>query len=164
MSQQGASKQEASQGTTITLAIVKPDGVARGLISECISRFESKGLKVKAAKLVMISESQAKQLYKEHEGKPFYQSLIDLTLSGPAFVMVIEARDAVNVVRSILGATNPREAAPGTIRGDFGTGLPENIIHGSDSDASAKREIAIFFTEEELLDYDRTCDTRLGKE
>ena len=147
-----------------TFSMVKPDGVERGLVGEIVRRIENKGLKIIASKLISMKEEQAKELYREHEGKPFYQGLVDFALSGPIFAMVIEGKEAVTVMRTLMGKTNPREAAPGTIRGDFGTGMPENIIHGSDAEASAEREIKIFFTEDEFLSYTRTNENRLGKE
>ena len=128
-----------------TYLMVKPDGVQRGLCGEIVSRFEKKGLKIIGMKLMTISKETAENHYGEHKGKPFFPSLISYITSGPVVKMVVSGEGAVAKCRSLMGATNPAEAAPGTIRGDFGLIMDENVIHGSDSVASAEREISIFF-------------------
>ncbi len=141
-----------------TYLMVKPDGVQRGLCGEIVSRFEKKGLKLVAMKLMVIPKETAENHYGEHKGKKFYDSLISYIISGPVLAMVWEGDGAVAVCRGMMGKTNPQESAPGTIRGDFGMQTGMNIIHGSDSPESAEREIAIFFKPEELVSYDRTSD------
>jgi nucleoside-diphosphate kinase len=128
-----------------TFIIVKPDAVARGLVGRILSRFEDTGLAFERLEYGMVTAEQAAANYREHEGKPFYGALIDYITSGPVVKMVLRGPDAVSVCRKLIGATNPRDAAPGTIRGDFGLDLDANIVHGSDSPESAEREIAIFF-------------------
>lgn len=141
-----------------TYLMIKPDGVQRGLVGEIMSRFEKKGLKLVAAKLMTISKETAETHYAEHKGKKFFPSLIAYITSGPVFAMVWEGEGAVAVCRSMMGKTNPQESAPGTIRGDYCLVTGLNIIHGSDSPESAAREISIFFKPEELVSYDRTAD------
>ena len=141
-----------------TYLMVKPDGVQRGLCGEILSRFEKKGLKIVAVKLMTISKETAEKHYGEHKGKPFFPSLINYITSGPVFAMVLEGEDAVQICRNMMGKTKPIESAPGTIRGDYTMVTGCNIIHGSDSVESAKREISIFFKPEELVTYDRTAD------
>jgi len=129
-----------------TLVIAKPDAVERGLVGEIVARFERRGLKVVALEMRLIDEATAARHYEEHHGKPFYGDLLSFITRGPAVLMVVEGpEDTWKVVRTMMGATNPREAAPGTIRGDLGIIFTENLIHGSDSAESAKREIGIFF-------------------
>lgn len=128
-----------------TFIICKPDAVERGLIGEILGRFERKGLKIVAAELRTIDAETAGRHYAEHEGKPFYGDLVDFITSGPLVAMVVEGPDAVKSMRSLMGATNPVEAAPGSIRGDFATEIGENIVHGSDSPESAEREVKLFF-------------------
>lgn len=129
-----------------TLVIVKPDGVERRLSGEIIARLERKGLHLVAAELRTISEETARVHYAEHDGKPFFADLVAFITRSPALIMVVEGpSDTYKVVRTLMGATNPAEAAPGTIRGDFGIEMTENLIHGSDSPESAAREIALFF-------------------
>lgn len=129
-----------------TLVIAKPDAVERGLAGEIVSRLERKGLRLVAAELRTIDAETAGRHYAEHEGKPFYDDLVSFIGRSPALVLVVEGpSDTWKVVRTMMGTTNPAEAAPGTIRGDFGIELTENLVHGSDSLASAEREIAIFF-------------------
>lgn len=128
-----------------TLILVKPDGVRRGLIGEVISRIERKGLTVSALELRTISRDTAEQHYAEHAGKPFYSELVEFITGGPLVAMIVEGPDAVKGMRSLMGATNPLDAAPGSIRGDFATVIGENIVHGSDSPDSAEREIGLFF-------------------
>ena len=128
-----------------TYTMIKPDGVRNGHIGEIVNRFERAGLTIEQMKLEMVTPEQAKANYAEHEGKPFYEGLITYITSGPVVKMVVSGEGAVAKVRTLMGATNPAEAAPGTIRGDFGLIMDENVIHGSDSVASAEREINIFF-------------------
>lgn len=138
-----------------TFVMVKPDGVQRGLIGEIISRLERKGLKIVAMKMMKIEESLAKEHYAEHKEKPFFGDLISYITSGPVVAMVVEGKEAVSVVRTLVGQTNPREALPGTIRGDYGMDVGRNVIHASDSLKSADREINLFFKEEEILSYSK---------
>jgi nucleoside-diphosphate kinase len=125
--------------------MIKPDAVARGLIAQIIQRFEDTGLEIERLELGLVTREQAEANYAEHEGKAFYTGLIEYITSGPVVKMVLAGPEAVMVVRKLMGATNPRDAAPGTIRGDFGLMLDANVVHGSDSPESAAREIAIFF-------------------
>jgi nucleoside-diphosphate kinase len=141
-----------------TYLMIKPDGVQRGICGEIVSRFEKKGLKLVAMKLMQIPKETAENHYGEHKGKKFFDSLIAYITSGPVLAMVWEGEGAVAVCRNMMGKTNPQESAPGTIRGDFGMVTGVNIIHGSDSPESAEREISIFFKPEELMAYDRTAD------
>ncbi|PAE08650.1 nucleoside-diphosphate kinase [Terribacillus saccharophilus] len=138
-----------------TFLMVKPDGVQRGLIGEIVTRFEKKGLKLLAGKIMVVTEEQAKTHYIEHESKPFFGSLISYITSGPVFAMVWEGKDSVALTRSMIGATKPTDAAPGTIRGDFAVEMSRNLIHGSDSVESAEREIANMFKADELVSYEQ---------
>ncbi len=138
-----------------TLVLVKPDGVRRGLVGEIVGRFERKGLKLVAAKLLRIPPELAQRHYAEHQGKPFYPALIQHITSGPVFAFALEGRSAVAVARLITGATNPQTAAPGTIRGDLALGLTPNLVHASDSLESAAREFALYFGAEDVLAYSR---------
>ncbi len=147
-----------------TFVMVKPDGVQRGLIGEVISRLERKGLKIVAMKMLWISEELAKEHYAEHKEKPFFANLVSYITSGPVVAMVVEGRDAVKVVRKLVGATNPAEADPGTIRGDFGLDIGRNVVHASDSHTSAEREIALFFSENEILNYKRADEDWIYEE
>ncbi len=131
--------------------MVKPDGVRRGLVGEVVRRFEQKGLRLKAMKLIQVTPELAAAHYAEHREKPFYGELIAFITSGPAVPMVFEGREAVTVARTLMGATDPAKAAPGTIRGDLGIEITENIVHGSDSPESAEREIGLYFRREELV-------------
>ena len=141
-----------------TFVMVKPDGVARGLVGEVISRCERKGLVLEGLRLLTVDGELASRHYAEHVGKPFYEGLIAYITSCPIIAAVLEGTDAVEAVRSTLGKTNPREAAPGTIRGDFGLEIGRNLVHGSDSLESAAREVALFFQPGELLAYERAVD------
>lgn len=141
-----------------TYLMVKPDGVQRGLVGEIISRFEKKGLKIVGLKMLQIPREMAETHYGEHKGKPFFGPLVDYITSSPVVAMVLEGKDAVSVAREMMGATNPLKAAPGTIRATYGMDIGRNIIHGSDSPASAEREINIFFNPEELTSYNRAVD------
>jgi nucleoside-diphosphate kinase len=128
-----------------TFVIVKPDGVRRALVGEIIRRFEQRGFRIAALKLVHPSRELAESHYGVHRGKPFFESTVQFITSGPVVAMVVEGADAVTGLRQIMGATNPLDAAPGSIRGDFATVITENIVHGSDSLESAEREIGLFF-------------------
>lgn len=128
-----------------TFIMIKPDAVARGLVAPILQRFENTGLKIERLELGTLTAGQAAENYKEHEGKPFYLGLVDYITSGPVVKMVLSGPEAVMVCRKLMGATNPRDAAPGTIRGDFGLVVDANVVHGSDSPESATREIEIFF-------------------
>ncbi|WP_028962960.1 nucleoside-diphosphate kinase [Sulfobacillus thermosulfidooxidans] len=133
-----------------TFVMVKPDGVRRGLVGEVIRRLEQKGLRLKAMKLIQVTPELAGKHYEEHRDKPFYGELISFITSGPSVPMVWEGREAVQVARTLMGTTDPVKAQPGTIRGDFALAITENIVHGSDSEESAEREISIYFSPEEL--------------
>lgn len=134
-----------------TLSIIKPDGVKRNLIGEVISRFEKKGLRIAALKKITLSKEEAKAFYIVHKDRPFYESLTNFISEGPIVVMVIEGDNAIAKVRDIMGATNPKEAAKGTIRADFATDIERNIVHGSDLPESAAYEIPFFFSTLEIL-------------
>ena len=131
--------------------MVKPDGVARGLVGEIVSRIERRGLSIRAMRLLWVSPEQAADHYAEHNEKSFYPGLVEFITSGPVVAMVIEGDSAVSTVRGMMGATNPLDSAPGTIRGDFALEIGENIVHGSDSPANGEREIAIYFSEPDLV-------------
>ncbi len=133
-----------------TLSIVKPDAVARNIIGEIYSRFEKAGLTIMAAKMTRLSREAAAGFYAEHAGKPFYDSLLAYMSSGPVMIQVLEGKNAVEVNRRLMGATNPAEAAPGTLRADFAESVEANAVHGSDSPESAAREIAYFFNAAEI--------------
>lgn len=139
-----------------SLVLLKPDTVQRGLIGELVSRLEDKGLKISAMKMIKVGEELAKEHYEEHLEKDFFSDLFNFITSSPIVAMVVEGEQAVSVIRGLMGATNPFEAKPGTIRGDYGLDLTKNLIHGSDSTDSAKREIDLFFDDEEILDYELT--------
>jgi nucleoside-diphosphate kinase len=128
-----------------TLVLVKPDGVARGLCGDIVGRFERRGYDLRGARLLRITRGLAQQHYAEHEGKPFFGELVAFITSGPVLALAVRGEGAIAGVRTLMGATNPADAAPGTIRGDHATLLGENVVHGSDSKASAKRELALFF-------------------
>lgn len=129
------------------MVLIKPSGVARGLVGEIISRMERRGLTIKVARMLLVTREMAERHYAEHRGKDFYDDLVVHITSAPVFAMVVEGPQAVRVVRMMMGATNPLEAAPGTVRGDFGLDMRRNVVHSADSLASAEREIAIFFPE-----------------
>lgn len=129
----------------ITLVLVKPDGVRRGLVGEVILRLERRRLRLIDLKMLTMDRDLAGRHYQEHAGKPFYEELIDFISSGPVVAMAVEGEEAVTVVRQMMGATDPKRAAPGTLRGDFGLELSQNIVHGSDGPESAARELALFF-------------------
>ena len=141
-----------------TFVMVKPDGVERGLVGEIIRRIEAKGFKLVGLKMLKLSQAMAERHYAEHWGKPFFQELVDFITASPVVAMVWEGNGVIESVRKLMGKTNPLEAEPGTIRGDFGVYISKNIIHGSDSPGSAAREIEIFFRPDELVEYQRSLD------
>ena len=128
-----------------TLVLVKPDGVKKGLIGEIISRLEKKGLKIAAMRMLQMDKALARKHYAVHDGKPFFAGLVDFITSGPIVAVVVEGEKSVEVVRKLMGETDPVKAAPGTIRGDYGLDIGENLIHGSDSEENAQVEISLFF-------------------
>ena len=128
-----------------TLILVKPDAFARGLTGEIIARFENKGLKIASMRHMQVTEELAKQHYAEHDGKPFFGELVEFITSGPIVAMVLEGEEAVRAARQVIGATNPLEASPGSIRGDFAVAVGQNMVHGSDSPESGEREAKLFF-------------------
>ena len=136
-----------------TLVLLKPDAINRRLAGEIISRFEKKGLKIVAMKMLWLSREMAEKHYEVHRGKPFYDSLIDYITAAPIVAMVLEGDNAIEVVRRMMGKTNGQEADPGTIRGDYAMSVQNNLVHGSDSPESAEREISLFFKPEEILEY-----------
>jgi nucleoside-diphosphate kinase len=136
-----------------TLIIFKPDCVQRRLVGQVLQRFEAKGLRLVALKLIQVDRALGEKHYAEHRGKPFFDGLIQFITGGPVVLGVLEGNDAIAVVRNLLGATNGAAAAPGTVRGDFSISKQNNLVHGSDSEESARREIALWFRPEELLDY-----------
>jgi nucleoside-diphosphate kinase len=141
-----------------TLVLIKPDAMQRGLAGEILGRLERRGLRIVGLKLMQVLPELAQRHYAEHAGKPFYDGLIAYITSCPIIAAVLEGTDAVEAVRLTMGKTNPREAAPGTIRGDLGLEVGRNLIHGSDSLESARREIALFFNQSELVSYERSID------
>ncbi|MDT8901220.1 nucleoside-diphosphate kinase [Anaeroselena agilis] len=134
-----------------TLVLVKPDGVAKGLTGEIIARFERRGLTLAALKMLKLTKDKAEIHYAEHKERPFFGELVVFITSGPIVAMVISGENAVKIVRAMMGPTNPADAAPGTVRGDYALSIGQNIIHGSDSPASAAREIEIYFAPDELV-------------
>ena len=141
-----------------TLVIIKPDAVQRGLIGEIVTRFERRGLRIAALKLIHINEPLARRHYAIHEGKSFYEPLIRYITSSPVVVLVLEGNDAIEIARRTMGATKPAEAAPGTIRADFSLEVGRNLVHGSDGPETAAFEVPLFFTEDEILSYERDTD------
>ncbi len=135
--------------------MIKPDGVQRGLVGDIVARFERRGLKIAAMKMLLVSEDLAKKHYEEHAAKPFFPNLVSFIRSGPVVAMVVEGKDVVPIVRSMVGATNPKNSNPGTIRGDFAVDMGRNVIHASDSPESAKREISLYFNTSEIATYKR---------
>jgi len=138
-----------------TFVMVKPDGVQRGLVGEIISRFEKKGVKIVAMKMVSVSKELAEKHYGIHKGKTFFEPTVKYITSSPVVAMVLEGNNAIDMVRGMMGKTNPQEAAQGTIRGDYGQFIGRNIVHGSDGPDTAKFEINLWFTKEELSNYER---------
>ncbi len=141
-----------------TLVLIKPDGVQRGLIGEIVTRLERRGLKLSGMKFMQMTRELASVHYEAHVGKPFYDGLVGYITSGPIVAMVWEGKDAIQVVRTTMGATNAATAAPGTIRGDFAVEIGRNLVHGSDGPESAAREVALFFQEDELVAWARETD------
>lgn len=141
-----------------TLVLIKPDAVQRGLTGEILARLERRGLRIVALRLLHMEEAMARQHYAPHAGQPFFPGLVHFITSSPLVAMVLEGSDAVEVVRQSMGATDPRQAAPGTIRGDLAIDIGRNLVHGSDSPEAAAREIALFFTPEEIISYGRDAD------
>ncbi len=141
-----------------TLVLIKPDAMQRGLAGHIIARLERRGLRIAALRLFQMDQTLAGRHYAEHEGKPFYQTLVDFITACPIIAAVLEGPSAVEVVRTTMGATDPKQAAPGTIRGDLGLNITQNLIHGSDSPQSAQREIALFFDQHEIHSYPRDLD------
>jgi len=138
-----------------TFVMVKPDGVMRGVVGDVVGRFEARGFKIIAMKMMKIPRELAQRHYEEHEGKAFYDSLLSYISSGPVVCMVLEGENCITGVRTMMGKTNPQDAAPGTIRGDLAQVTGRNIVHGSDSPESAKREIKLFFNDYEIQKYER---------
>jgi nucleoside-diphosphate kinase len=141
-----------------TFLMVKPDGVQRGLVGEIVNRFEKKGFQLVGAKLMHVTEEIAGQHYAEHKERPFFGELVEFITSGPVFAMVWQGEEVIATARQMMGKTNPKEALPSTIRGDYAVTVGKNIIHGSDSPESAEREIAIFFKEEELVPHTKVMN------
>lgn len=133
-----------------TLSIIKPDAIAKNVIGEIYSRFEKAGLQIAAAKMLQLSEENAKQFYAVHKDRPFYKDLVSFMISGPVMVQVLKGENAISKNREIMGATNPREAAPGTIRADFADSIDANAVHGSDAADTARQEIEFFFSKEDI--------------
>jgi nucleoside-diphosphate kinase len=137
--------QEALMAIERTLSIIKPDAVAKNVIGKIVSRFEAAGLKVVAAKLVHLSRNEAEQFYSVHKERPFFKDLVEFMISGPVFVQVLEGENAIAKNRDLMGATDPKKAAPGTIRADFADSIDANAVHGSDAPETAANEVAFFF-------------------
>ena len=144
--------------TEQTLVLVKPDAVQRALAGSVISRLEGRGLRIAAMKMLQMSREMASSHYSAHVGKGFFEGLVDFITSSPIVAMVLEGPDAVEMVRNTMGATNPLQAQPGTIRGDLAVDIGQNLVHGSDSPESAAKEIALFFSRDEVLSYERDVD------
>jgi nucleoside-diphosphate kinase len=142
--------------------LLKPDAVQRGLIGEILSRLEKKGLKLIGLKMLHLNRNLAERHYAQHQGKAFFEPLVNFITSSPLIAAVVEGEEAIEVVRQLMGETNPAQAAPGTIRGDYGLNIEHNLIHGSDSVESAAQEIALFFTETEIFPYQRALDDWIG--
>lgn len=142
-----------------TLVLVKPDGVQRGLSGEIVRRLEQTGLKIVGLKLMQVSRELAGRHYAEHEGKPFYNGLVDYITSSPVVALTLEGPDAIAITRKLMGVTKPAEAAPGTIRGDLGVDIGRNLIHGSANAEDAAREVGLFFTSDELIRWDRKIES-----
>lgn len=141
-----------------TLVLLKPDAVQRALIGTIISRIESKGLKIAGMKLIHVKSELARKHYSEHVDKPFYAGLEEFITSSPLVAMVVQGESAISVVRELMGPTDPKSAAPGTIRGDYGMSIGLNLVHGSDKPESAIKEISLFFNDEEIVEYDRASE------
>ncbi len=141
-----------------TLVLLKPDAIQRNLVGHIITRLEGKGLKIVAMKLMDVTRELASNHYSEHIDKPFYEALVQFITSGPIVALVLEGNEAVKIVRTLMGLTNPVEAAPGTIRGDLAMSIGSNLIHGSDSINSSTKEIRLFFTAEDILEYQKNVE------
>lgn len=141
-----------------TLIIAKPDAVQRGLSGEILRRLEQRGLRLIGAKFMLVSQELAQKHYAEHEGKPFYPGLVEYITSGPVLVMAFEGKNAIEAARATIGSTKPHESGAGTIRGDFGLDIGRNLVHGSDKPESGEREVGIFFTDAELVSWNRDTD------
>ncbi len=146
-----------------TFVMIKPDGVQRGLVGEIINRFEKKGIKIVAMKLVSVTKELAEKHYGVHKGKPFFKPTVDYIISTPVIAMVLEGNNVINVVRTMMGKTDPQEALPGTIRGDFAQFIGRNIIHGSDGPETAEFEIKLWFKPEEIANYYRIDEKWLSE-
>ena len=142
-----------------SLILLKPDAIQRGLVGEILSRLEARGLKFVAMRMMHVSQDLARQHYAEHNGKPFFDGLVTYITSSPTIAMVVEGENVVQVARTTIGATNPLDASPGSIRGDLAVAVGRNLVHGSDSPASAAREIDLFFQPGEIVSYPRGADT-----
>jgi nucleoside-diphosphate kinase len=147
-----------------TLILVKPDGVQRGLVGEIIGRFERRGLKLAGLKFLQMSQELAENHYAVHKERPFYNSLVEYITSGPVVAMVWQGNDAIAAARATMGATNPVQAAPGTIRGDFGMEIGRNLVHGSDSPENAVKEVNLFFAASELVDWSRSTESWISED
>jgi nucleoside-diphosphate kinase len=145
-----------------TLVLLKPDAVQRGLVGEILSRLEKKGLKLIGLKMLHMNKNLAESHYAQHQGKTFFEPLIAFITSSPLIAVVVEGEEAIDVVRRLMGETDPIQAVPGTIRGDYGLNIEHNLIHGSDTEESAAKEIALFFTETEIFPYQRELDKWIG--
>ncbi len=141
-----------------TLVLIKPDALQRGLAGEVLSRLERRGLKIVALRLMQVDDALARRHYAEHEGKPFLEGLVSFITAAPVIAAVFEGPEAVSVVRGVMGATDPQQAEPGTVRGDLALYIQYNLIHGSDSPESAQREIALFFQDDDILSWERDAD------
>ena len=141
-----------------TLVLIKPDGVNRALIGKVIEKLESTGLKITGMKLILINKDLASKHYEEHKDKPFFSSLVNFITSSPVVALALNGENAIQKTRTMMGSTNPLESSPGTIRGDFGLSLEKNVIHGSANEKDALREIKLYFSEEEIINYDRSVD------
>ena len=141
-----------------TLVLIKPDGVNRALIGKVIEKLESTGLKITGMKLVLIDKDLASKHYEEHKDKPFFSSLVNFITSSPVVALALNGENAIQKTRTMMGSTNPLESSPGTIRGDFGLSLEKNVIHGSANENDAIREIKLYFSEDEIINYDRSVD------
>jgi len=141
-----------------TLALIKPDGVQRGMIGEIIGRLERRGLKFVGMKILLINEAQANRHYEAHADKPFFAGLVQFITSGPVVALAIQGNNSIEVVRKTMGATDPKVADPGTIRGDLGLDIGRNLVHGSDSAVAAARELTLFFDEDQVIDWNRSVE------
>ena len=141
-----------------TLVLIKPDGVNRALIGKVIEKLESTGLKITGMKLILINKDLASKHYEEHKDKPFFSSLVKFITSSPVVALALNGENAIQKTRTMMGSTNPLESSPGTIRGDFGLSLEKNVIHGSANENDALREIKLYFSEDEIINYDRSVD------